>query len=299
MPLTTYTKSIGELQVETLKAILTEEGFEFSDKPYAYYSAKKGKVNVTAYEKGPKVLVQGAETEDFVRFTLEPKVLGTAELGYEEVNNPEWFEPHFGVDESGKGDVLGPLVIAGAYTNKDLSHTLLEIGAMDSKAIKSRKKIADLSQKIKALPGLQYDIIVLKPETYNTLYAKFNNLNRLLAWGHATVYENLKAKQPDCSVGLSDQFANAKVLDYALGQKNIDLKLKQRTKAESDPAVAAASIIARDAFVSWMENASDEWGINFPLGAGAPVNNFIKNFPEPEQMHLVGKIHFKNFKESL
>ena len=295
MALTSYTKPLGELEVQTLKAVLIEEGFEFSGKPYAYYSAKKGKVNVTAYEKGPKVLIQGGGTEDFVRFILEPKVLGTAELGYEEVNNPDWFEPHFGVDESGKGDVLGPLVIAGAYTDKDIAHTLLEMGAMDSKAIKSRKKIAELSKKIKALNGLKYDVIVLKPETYNQLYHKFNNLNRLLAWGHATIYENLKVKQPDCVVGLSDQFANAKVLDYAVSQKKINMKLKQRTKAESDPAVAAASIIARDAFVSWMENASEEWDMKFPLGASSHVNDFIKNFPQKENMHLVGKLHFKNF----
>jgi len=194
-----------------------------------------------------------------------------------------------------QGDVLGPLVIAGAYTDKDLAHTLLDMGAMDSKAIKSRQKIAELSAKIKNLDGLQYDVIVLKPETYNQLYAKFNNLNRLLAWGHATVYENLKQKQPDCTVGLSDQFANAKVLDYALQQKKIDMKLKQRTKAESDPAVAAASILARDAFVSWMENASDEWGMKVPLGASSHVNKFIKNFPEPDRMNLIGKLHFKNF----
>jgi len=293
--LTSYTKPLGELDVQTLKAVLVEEGFEFSEKPYAYFSAKKGKVNVTAYQKGPKVLVQGGGTEDFVRFTLEPKVLGTAELGYEEVNNPEWFRPHFGVDESGKGDVLGPLVIAGVYTDKDIAQALLDMGAMDSKAIKSRTKIAKLAEQIKELPGLKWDCILLKPETYNNLYGKFQNLNRLLAWGHATVYENLKQKQPDCIHALSDQFANEKVLDYALSQKKIDLKLEQRTKAESDPAVAAASIIARDAFVSWMEDASQEWGRPIPLGAGAPVKSFIDQITEPERMHLIGKMHFKNF----
>lgn len=295
MALTTYTKPLGELDVQTLKSVLAEEGFEFIEKPYTHYAAKKGKLNVSVYQKGPKVLVQGGGTEDFVRFTLEPKVLGTAELGYEEVNNPDWFEPHIGVDESGKGDVLGPLVIAGVYTNKKLANTLLEIGAMDSKAIKSRKKIADLSEKIKALPGIQWDVIVLAPNTYNNLYSKFNNLNRLLAWGHATTIANLKEKQPDCPTALSDQFANAKVLEYAVSQKKLDIQLNQRTKAESDPAVAAASIIARNAFVSWMEDASEEWGIKFPLGAGAQVNDFIKNFPQPKSLNLVGKLHFKNF----
>ena len=295
MKMTSYTKPLGELDVQTLHKVLKEEGFEFSEKPYAHYAAKKGKLNISVYEKGPKVLVQGKGTEDFVRFTLEPKVLGTAELGYEEVNNPEWFTPHFGIDESGKGDVLGPLVVAGVYTDSDLAHALLEMGAMDSKAIKSRKKIADLARKIKALPRVQWDVVVLKPETYNTLYEKFQNLNKLLAWGHATVIENLKQKQPDCPRALSDQFANVKVLDYAVGQKNLDIQLQQRTKAESDPAVAAASIIARDSFVSWMEDASDEWGIKFPLGAGSPVKQFISSFNEKDRMNLVGKLHFKNF----
>ena len=295
MPITTYTKPIGELDVQTLKKLLEDESYEFIEKPYTHFAAKKGKLNISVYQKGPKVLVQGTGTEDFVRFTLEPKVLGTAELGYEEVNNPEWFTPHIGVDESGKGDVLGPLVIAGAYTNKDIAQTLLDIGAMDSKAIKSRARIAELSQKIKKIPGLKWDIVTLAPIKYNELYGKFQNLNRLLAWGHATIIANLKEKQPDCPRALSDQFANAKVLEYAVRQKELDIQLQQRTKAESDPAVAAASILARDAFVSWMEQAGEEFGEKVPLGASSHVNNFIKKFPKKEHLNQIGKLHFKNF----
>lgn len=295
MALTSYTKPLGELDVETLRQALEEEGFEFLEKPYTHYAARKGKVNVSVYEKGPKVLVQGAGTEDFIRFTLEPKVLGCAELGYEEVNNPDWFTPHIGVDESGKGDAFGPLVVAGVYTNGDLANKLLEMGAMDSKAIKSRKKIAQLSEKIKALPGIQWDVLTLKPETYNRLYDQFQNLNRLLAWGHATVIKNLTEKQPDCPRALSDQFANAKVLEYAVSRAGVDIQLQQRTKAESDPAVAAASIIARDHFVQWMEEASAHYGVEIPLGAGGRVNALIKNFPQKDQLPMVGKLHFKSF----
>ena len=295
MALTTYTKPIGELDVQNLRKVLEAEGFSFSQKPYTYYAAKKGKVNISVYEKGPKVLVQGAGTEDFVKFTLEPKILGQAELGYEDINHPEWFKPHFGIDESGKGDVLGPLVVAGVYTNADLARQLLEMGAMDSKAIKSRTKIAVLAKKIKALPALQWNVVTLAPETYNRLYAQFQNLNSLLAWGHATVIKNLKEKQPDCQAALSDQFANAQVLNTAVKRAEIEIELEQRTKAESDPAVAAASIIARDTFVTWMEEASEKWSRPFPLGAGAIVNQFITNFPEKENYHLIGKTHFKNF----
>ena len=100
--LTTYTAELGAEDVGRLRKILERDGFEFLEKPYAHFAARKGKLNVTVYEKGPKVLVQGKETEDFVKFTLEPEILGEARLGYEELHNPDMFEPHFGIDESGK-----------------------------------------------------------------------------------------------------------------------------------------------------------------------------------------------------
>jgi ribonuclease HIII len=104
--LTTYTQEIEEGDVEKLRELLKRGGFEMLEKPYAYYGARKGKLNVTVYEKGPKVLIQGKDTEEFVKFILEPEILGEARLGYEEVHNPEMFQPHFGIDESGKGDYL-------------------------------------------------------------------------------------------------------------------------------------------------------------------------------------------------
>ena len=112
MSANSHTAMISEEQAEKLRGVLEQQGFEFGEKPYTLFSAKKGKLNVSVYQKGPKVLVQGRETGDFVRFTLEPEILGEARLGYEEVHQPEMFEPHFGIDESGKGDYFGPLVVA-------------------------------------------------------------------------------------------------------------------------------------------------------------------------------------------
>ena len=83
---------------------------------------RKDKLSVAVYEKGPKVLLQGKGTEEFVQFEIEPKILEEAKLGYEEVHSPEMFEPHFGIDESGKGDFFGPLVIAGVYVDAIESH---------------------------------------------------------------------------------------------------------------------------------------------------------------------------------
>ena len=117
-PLTTYTAPLTGEQVTALRKLLESAGFDFSPKPYTIYYAQKNKLSAAVYEKGPKLLLQGKGIEDFVSFELEPKILGEARLGYEEVHAPEMFEPHFGIDESGKGDFFGPLVIAGAFTDR-------------------------------------------------------------------------------------------------------------------------------------------------------------------------------------
>ena len=97
-----YIHALTNEQATKLRALLDELGFEFSPKEYTIFFGQKNKLSVAVYEKGPKVLVQGKGVEEFVQFELEPKILGKAKLGYEEVHAPEMFEPHFGVDESGK-----------------------------------------------------------------------------------------------------------------------------------------------------------------------------------------------------
>lgn len=296
MGLTTYTQEIEEGDVEKLRELLKRGGFDMLEKPYAYYGARKGKLNVTVYEKGPKVLIQGKDTEEFVKFILEPEILGEARLGYEEVHNPEMFQPHFGIDESGKGDYFGPLVIAGAYTDSESTRALMEAGVMDSKRVSSRDRIVNLSGIIRRTQGVKVSVISVGPKRYNELYERFANLNELLAWGHAKVIKELSELVPGCPRALSDQFANPRVLERALARQEVNVKLQQRTKGESDVAVAAASILAREAFVRWIENASESWGLALPLGAGAPVLASGREFVAlhgRERLAEIAKFHFK------
>ncbi|MCP5536014.1 MAG: ribonuclease HIII [Akkermansiaceae bacterium] len=300
MSLASYTMPIRPADVATIRAILEEGGFEFKTKPYTCFSAKKGKLNVTVYEKGPKVLVQGKETEDFVKFTLEPLVLGEARLGYEEVNEPEMFEPHIGVDESGKGDFFGPLVIAGAYTDASSTRALLDAGVMDSKRITSAARIARLAETIRATRGVKYEVVSIGPERYNEMYGSFRNLNRLLAWGHARVIRSLAEKVPACPRALSDQFARKEVLEKELARHGVKIDLQQRTKGESDVAVAAASILARERFVQWISSASEKSGVTIPLGAGPHVLGAARELIAvhgDEILPKVAKMHFKTAKE--
>jgi len=297
---TSYTAPLTAEQAETLRKLLEAKSFSFSGKPYALFSAKKDKVNVTVYEKGPKVLVQGKGTAEFVEFLLEPEVLGEAKMGYEEELEPEMFAPHIGVDESGKGDFFGPLVIAAVYSDAEIARTLLDAGIMDSKKIGSDARIRSLSDVVREAPGVAYKVLVLRPVKYNELYERFANLNRLLAWGHATVIEDVLAMRPDCSRALSDQFANPAVLKRALKERGKAIELQQKTKAESDVAVAAASILAREAFIDWLDQASEEWGETLPKGASRQVKEAGRRLLRSHGREIfrdTAKLHFKTARE--
>src|SRR4029077_7742240 len=145
------------------------------------------------------------------------------------------------------------LVIAGAYVDRLIARTFLDAGVQDSKRIGSDARIRALAKIIRGASGSIVDVVLIGPARYNELYEKFGNLNKLLGWGHARVIENLLAKNPDCRFSLSDQFADARVIRQALLDKGRKIEVEQRPRAESDIAVAAASILAREAFIDWLD----------------------------------------------
>ncbi len=295
-----FTALLNQEQVEKLRALLDQLGFTFSPKPYTIFFAQKNKLSIAVYEKGPKILVQGKGVEEFVQFELEPKILGEARLGYEEVHSPEMFEPHFGVDESGKGDFFGPLVIAGVYVDRGIARKFLEAGVQDSKRISSDARIHALAESIRKIAGGLYEVVLIGPEKYNELYVKFKNLNALLGWGHARVIENLLAKKPDCPRALSDKFADARVIEKALLQHGQSIKMEQRTKAESDPAVAAASILAREGFVNWLEKRGRSLGVRLGRGVSAAVKKTAADIVAANgaaALQQIAKVHFRTAHE--
>jgi len=300
-PLHSQTVSLTIAQTEKLRAILEERGFGFEQKPYMLYAARKEKLAIAVYEKGPKAVLQGNGLEDFITFVLEPEILEEARLGYDEIHSPEQFEPHFGIDESGKGDLFGPLVIAGVFLDGDLARHLRDAGIQDSKSIGSDKKIRDLAGVIRK-SGAPSEVIVIKPEKYNQLYGNIGNLNRLLAWGHARVIENLCARVPDCPRALSDKFADARVLQKALLEKGRKIQLDQRTKAESDYAVAAASILAREGFIDWLDGSGRELGVTLCKGVSPKVKaaaaSLIAQYGT-DILPKIAKMHFKTASEVL
>ncbi len=295
-----HTAPLTTAQAAKLRGLLIDRGWDLETKPYTIFAAKKDKTTVAVYEKGPKILIQGKGTGEFIRFILEPEILGEAKLGYEEELQPEMFAAHFGIDESGKGDFFGPLVIAGAYVDRGIARAWRDAGIQDSKVISSDARIGALADVIRQTPGATHNVIMIGPERYNVLYHKFGNLNRLLAWGHARVIENLLEARPDCPRALSDQFANPALIRRALLEKGRGIQLEQRTKAESDPAVAAASILAREAFINALERLGREFGMKLPRGASAEVKRVATELVAKHSASVLErlcKVHFKTARE--
>lgn len=298
--LTSYTCKLTPDQAAALRAHLAEHHFQFREVPYARFAAEKEKVNVVFYESG-KLVVQGKETRDFVEFVLEPHILKEARLGYETVLNPELLLPRIGVDESGKGDFFGPLCVAGVYVNESVVKAWKDADIRDSKNISSDRKIRDLAELIRKTPGSVTAVVAVGNEAYNRLHAKMRNVNTLLAWGHARVIENLLAQKhrmkPPPVKAISDQFAaNKQTLARALMPLGRQVELVQKHQAEEDVAVAAASILARDEFLKRLGKLEKQFGMAFPKGASAQVDEAAKDFVAKQGVDAlakVAKMHFR------
>ena len=299
-PLTSYTCKLDDGQSKALHAFLREQGYEFREVPYARFAAAKDKTTVVYYESG-KLVIQGKGTSEFVEFVLEPQILQEARVGYEEVHDPTIFDPRIGVDESGKGDYFGPLCVAGVYVNRMVLESWKSSGIRDSKAIGSDRRIAELAKVIRQTPGCFYTVVPIGNPAYNKLMLTMRSVNNVLAWGHARIIENMMELgdklQPAPLRAISDQFARTKdVVEKRLMALGRALPLVQRHKAESDLAVAAASILARDEFVRRLGEMGKRYGVHLPKGASAAVIQAGKDFVArngSEKLGEVAKLHFK------
>lgn len=276
-----------------LHTYLKEQGFEMSRPPYTLFSGKKSGISVTLFES-QKCVIQGKNSPEFIEFFFEPEILESFPETYKAPTTLSHMDlsPRIGVDESGKGDFFGPLVVAGVYADAKGIEKLLEIGVKDSKTL-TATAISQIARKIKQVCPFQ--IVIINPQKYNEIYQGFQNLNSLLAWGHATVLEALIAKS-GCQKAIIDQFANERVVLQALKRKKITMDLTQRHKGEEDPVVAAASILARDGFVERLKALSEEAGFTLPKGASAQVIAAGKRLVQEkghESLPYFAKMHFK------
>lgn len=205
-------------------------------------------------------------------------------------------ERHIGVDESGKGDYFGPLVIAACCVGPE--HLAELEGVKDSKKLTDPQALA-LAAKIRAV--CPFSVIPIGPEKYNQLYGQFKNLNSLLAWGHARAIENV-LEQTDAAYVISDEFAKGgHAVRRALKEKGSQLELRSFVRAEADIAVAAASILARAEFLNRLRALSEKAGFPIPKGATVviPTGKKIVATHGREALSQYAKLHFKTTQQVL
>lgn len=199
---------------------------------------------------------------------------------------------HIGTDESGKGDYFGPLVIAGVFMLDEQEPVLRELGVRDSKTF-SDNRVREMAEIIKK--GYKHSVVAIGPERYNELYANLRNLNRILAWGHSRVIENILGEVP-CRLAITDQFGDRLYVLNALMKKGKTIELIQKTKAEEDMAVAAASILARAEFLKRLYFLSQDVGANLPKGSSPLAEEAGVKLVKKHGFEILDRVAKKHFK---
>lgn len=284
-----------------LRKHLEEGPYEHHDVAHAEIAAKGNHVHIVLYSSG-KLVVQGKGTQEWLEFVFEPDILqhhsATPEAKTPSETSPF---PRIGIDESGKGDFFGPMVIAGYLITEGSASLLAELGVRDSKRITSDQKIANIANQLLKQTPTHCEVLVLNPETYNRLVAKMGSVNRVLAWGHATVLETLLERHPTTQHAVADQFGPEHQITSALKPRGKAITLTQRHRAESDPAVAAASILARNGFVQALQELSTLAGVKLPPGAThvRPTAEELVRKAGPELLTRLAKTHFRTTRQVL
>jgi ribonuclease HIII len=217
------------------------------------------------------------------------------------MNQPNLFpgaKGHIGTDESGKGDYFGPLVTAGFFLPDGQEEVLRELGVKDSKRL-SDNRVREISKQLRQ--EYKYSIVAIGPEKYNGLYQKMQNLNKILAWSHSRAIENILEEIP-CSLAITDQFGDKLFVKNALMKRGRNIELVQKTGAEEDMAVAAASILARAEFLRRLSLLSQELGIELPKGSSERSDEVGVKLVELHgtgALNKAAKTHFKLTKRIL
>ncbi len=283
-----FVATVDPSQIAKIKTDLRQQGFEFSIPPHAAFAAKKPGLSCTVYRTG-KIVVQGKNMQEFLEFYLEPCVLKEFPHTHGPAFDPT---PRIGSDEAGKGDFFGPLCVASVYAGPDQVKILVDMGCRDSKTL-SDKVICKIAEEVRR--HFSCELFCLMPAKYNELYDKFQNLNRLLAWMHSATIGKL-ADKTGCQKALVDQFAKGPLMGSMLARNHPNIALEERTHAESDPVVAAASILARSAFVQGIDTLGEKIGMPLPKGAGAPVlkaGKMLVTSQGTQILPTVSKVHFQ------
>ena len=242
-------------------SVAGEREIDYGTQYYLERGQESARLNV--YTTG-KVAVQGksSKLKDLLEGWKDSRQRGRSSG---EVSRPGGATPRLGIDEAGKGDYFGPLVVAGArIPDAEVEESLIRIGVRDSKLLKSDERARQISARLLEVLGSEnVCVVALSPPQYEARRKEAGNVNRLLAEIDAGIIEKLR---DDVRVVVVDEFARdtRACLEPAMPE---GVELEVRPRAEDDVAVAAASVLARAWFVEELGRLSGWAGFELPKGA--------------------------------
>jgi ribonuclease HIII len=261
-------------EIAALKTRLEQSGFDFRALQHAHFQARGPGIVVSAYKSG-KVVVQGPRAEELFPAPPVPKLKGAV----------------CGSDESGKGDYFGPLAVAAVVVRPGEEKILRDAGVRDSKEM-ADSTILRAAVTVRKLP---HAVRVLTPPEYNARHDAEKNVALFLATLHAEAIAGALRAATATRVVI-DQFTFAERLEEALARAGVKLPVEIRPRAEDNPAVAAASVLARAEFLLGLKELGTENGVELPKGAGPPVEAMARRLYREGgrgALAAVAKIHFK------
>ncbi|MFT5478750.1 MAG: ribonuclease HIII [Planctomycetota bacterium] len=286
-----------------LQERLAQGAFEFRTVPHALFSVKGEGAVATLYKSG-KFVIQSAEPEAFLAAYTSIALEAAPQASAAELQLARVDEPVIGSDETGKGDYFGPLVVCAVYLEPADVPEIKEAGIVDSKRL-TDKRAGLLGAWLRS--RVPFSIQRLDPPEYNRVYPTYRGLNPLLADLHGRAVRDLietLAGRHGADDGrlrvVVDQFAHESVMLRAL--RGAPVRLEQAPRAEANPAVAAASVIARQEFLACMQDLSTEYGAELRKGAGAQVDEAGRELVRThgaDVLPRLAKMHFKNTQKIL
>ncbi len=260
-------------QIEFLVKKLKEKGAKEESPPaHALYKLKKDEGILTIYKTGN--ITFGGKNPSFFREEVVKFYLQNIDR-----------TPRIGCDEAGKGEFIGPLVVACVYADEKCLKKLVELRVKDSKNL-SKEKILKMAEEIKK--HCRGQVKVIMPSQYNRLYEKYRNLNRLLETVYVEILEKLIEKYHPEKV-IIDKFSSK--LEEILEDRFKKTQFEIVPRAERDPVVAAASIVAKAERLKAMDRLRKKLGVELP--EGNLDNQKILQLIPSEIRHKFLKMHFK------
>lgn len=199
--------------------------------------------------------------------------------------------PRVGIDEAGKGDYFGPLVVAGIrITSGEMAEKLQVLDVRDSKTLGDATVRAMAPRIMQAVGPENASEVALSPREYEARRSAAGNVNRLLDEVDAEIIVELK---DGVELVVVDQYATS-ARERLQSSVPEGVRLEVRQRAEDDAAVAAASIVARARQLEELGRLSERVGFELPKGATHVLDAGRRVFRERGEAGLeeVAKVHF-------